>query len=73
MIAVCLLKPGANFTASGLLFSRVGLKSLQNAVDVRLSSLIPIAMIKHFDQKQFRGEKDLLGLYFEVIAYQWRS
>lgn len=73
MIAVCPLKPGASFTASSPLFCRVGLKSLQKAVDGCLSSLIPIAMIKHFDQKQFRGEKDFLVLYFQVMAHHWRS
>lgn len=57
MIVVCPLKPGASFTASGPVFCRVGLKSLQKAVDGCLSSLIPMAMIKHFDQKKFRGKK----------------
>lgn len=37
---------------------------------VRLcSSLIFVAVIKHPDQKQLRGGKDLFGLYFQVIAH----
>jgi len=41
---------------------------------VRLcSSLIFVAVIKHSDQKQRRGGKDLFGLYFQVTAHHQRK